>query len=44
MVNRVNPKKFAELVPQAELAYSTVTVEGKLTHYIAASIPLGNCT
>jgi hypothetical protein len=41
-INWVNPEKLAELVPQAELAYSTVTVERKLMHYVAASIPLSH--
>ena len=41
-INWVNPEKMAELVPQAELAYSTVIVERKLKHYVAVSIPLSH--
>jgi hypothetical protein len=38
----VNLEKFAELVPQTGLAYSTAIVEMKLIHYIAASIALSH--
>jgi len=41
-INLVNPEKLAELVPQPELAYSTVIVKRKLIHYVAANIPLSH--